>query len=104
RFAWTREDAELRAWFAARAAGRGLEVTEDRVGNQWAWWGDPDACAAAGRPGVVTGSHLDSVPGGGNFDGPLGVASALAAIAELRRTGVTPGRAVGVVNFTDEEG
>jgi beta-ureidopropionase / N-carbamoyl-L-amino-acid hydrolase len=104
RFAWTREDAELREWFAARAAGLGLEVTEDRVGNQWAWWGDPDACAAAGRPGVVTGSHLDSVPDGGNFDGPLGVASALAAVAELQRTGFAPGRAVGVVNFVDEEG
>jgi N-carbamoyl-L-amino-acid hydrolase len=104
RFAWTREDAELRAWFAARAASLGLGVTEDRVGNQWAWWGDPDAAAAAGRPGVVTGSHLDSVPDGGNYDGPLGVASAMAAVAELKRTGFEPGRPVGVVNFVDEEG
>lgn len=104
RFAWTREDAELRQWFAARAGDLGLEVTEDRVGNQWAWWGDPDAAAAAARPGVVTGSHLDSVPDGGNFDGPLGVASSLAAVAELKRAGFVPGRPIGVVNFTDEEG
>jgi N-carbamoyl-L-amino-acid hydrolase len=104
RFAWTRQDADLREWFAARAAGLGLAVTEDRVGNQWAWWGDPDASVAAGRPGVVTGSHLDSVPDGGNFDGPLGVASALAAVAELRRAGFVPGRAIGVANFVDEEG
>jgi beta-ureidopropionase / N-carbamoyl-L-amino-acid hydrolase len=104
RFAWTREDADLREWFAARAREVGFDVTEDRIGNQWAWWGDPDASAAAGSPGVVTGSHLDSVPDGGNFDGPLGVASALAAIASLKRDGFRPRRAVGVANFVDEEG
>jgi N-carbamoyl-L-amino-acid hydrolase len=104
RFAWTREDSELREWFRGQAEARGLTVTEDRVGNQWAWWGDPDAAAVAGRPGVVTGSHLDSVPDGGNFDGPLGVVSALAAVQELRREGFTPACPIGVVNFVDEEG
>jgi N-carbamoyl-L-amino-acid hydrolase len=104
RFAWTREDAELGEWFAAECARRGLDLTTDRVGNQWAWWGDPDAAAAAGRPGVVTGSHLDSVPDGGAFDGPLGVVSALAALDVLRARGVTPARPVGVVRFVDEEG
>ena len=49
-----------------------LDVVTDRCGNQWAWWGDPDAAVAAGDPGVVTGSHLDSVPDGGPMDGPLG--------------------------------
>ena len=104
RYAWTREDHELREWFVAECARRGLEVVTDRVGNQWAWWGDPDAAAAAGRPGVVAGSHLDSVPDGGAFDGPLGVVSALAAIDELRRRGHEPDRPIGVVNFVDEEG
>ena len=104
RFAWTREDATLREWFVAEAERRGLEVTVDRVGNQWAWWGDPDAALAAGRPGVVTGSHLDSVPDGGAFDGPLGVVSALAAVDALRDSGFEPARPVGVVNFVDEEG
>ena len=51
------------------------------MGNQWAWWGDPDAVPGTG---VVTGSHLDSVPDGGAFDGPLGVVSALAAVDQLR--------------------
>jgi N-carbamoyl-L-amino-acid hydrolase len=73
RFAWTAADAELREWFAAAAAERGLDLTLDRAGNQWAWWGDPDAAVSAGDPGVVLGSHLDSVPDGGAFDGPLGV-------------------------------
>jgi beta-ureidopropionase / N-carbamoyl-L-amino-acid hydrolase len=100
RFAWTREDAELREWFAAAAAARGLDVTTDRAGNQWAWWGDPDADG----PGVVVGSHLDSVPDGGPFDGPLGVISAFAALDDLRADGYTPAHPVGVVNFGDEEG
>src|SRR5215218_8589068 len=69
RFAWTREDADLREWFAGEAAARGLDVVEDRAGNRWAWWGDQDRDG----PGVVLGSHLDSVPDGGAFDGPLGV-------------------------------
>jgi N-carbamoyl-L-amino-acid hydrolase len=104
RFAWTREDATLREWFAAACAARGLDLTTDRAGNQWAWWGDPDTAAAAGRPGVVTGSHLDSVPEGGAFDGPLGVVSALASVDALRSKGFEPTRPIGVVNFGDEEG
>ena len=76
RHAWTREDADLREWFAGEAAARGLDLVEDRVGNLWAWWGNPDADG----PGVVLGSHLDSVPDGGAFDGPLGIVSAFAAL------------------------
>ena len=100
RFAWTAHDLALREWFAAEAAARGLAVVTDRAGNQWAWWGDPDADG----PGVVTGSHLDSVPGGGAFDGPLGVAGAFAALDALRASGVVPARPLGIVNFSDEEG
>lgn len=99
RFAWTREDLTLREWFAAACAARGLDVTVDRAGNQWGWWGDPDTI-----PGVAIGSHLDSVPDGGAFDGPLGVVSALLAVDTLRRDGVVPKRPLGVVNFSDEEG
>lgn len=104
RYAWTREDHDLREWFVGECAARGLEVVTDRVGNQWAWWGDPDAALASGRPGIVTGSHLDSVPDGGAFDGPLGVVSALAALDEVRARGHQPDRPIGLVNFIDEEG
>lgn len=100
RYAWTPADATLREWFAGEAAARGLDLVTDRAGNQWAWWGDPDASG----PGVVVGSHLDSVPDGGAFDGPLGVVSALLVIDALRAAGVSPSRPVGVVNFGDEEG
>jgi beta-ureidopropionase / N-carbamoyl-L-amino-acid hydrolase len=99
RYAWTREDATLREWFAGEAAARGLEVVLDRAGNQWAWQGDPDA-----TPGLVVGSHLDSVPDGGAYDGPLGVVSAFAALDVLREKGFTPTRPLGIVNFGDEEG
>jgi N-carbamoyl-L-amino-acid hydrolase len=104
RFAWTREDAVLREWFAAEAKELGLDLTLDRAGNQWAWWGDPDAALAQGGPGIVTGSHLDSVPDGGAFDGPLGVVSALTAVERLQGEGFAPRRPIGVVNFADEEG
>jgi N-carbamoyl-L-amino-acid hydrolase len=99
RFAWTREDATLREWFAGEAAARGLDVVLDRAGNQWAWQGDPDV-----TPGLVVGSHLDSVPDGGAYDGPLGVVSAFAALDVLRERGVRPSTPIGVVNFGDEEG
>jgi N-carbamoyl-L-amino-acid hydrolase len=104
RYAWTREDATLREWFAGEAVVRGLDLVEDRSGNQWAWWGDPDAAVATGRRGVVVGSHLDSVPDGGAFDGPLGVISAFAALDGLRAAGFLPDRPIAVVNFGDEEG
>ena len=104
RFAWSRTDHDLREWFAGESAARGLDLTTDRMGNQWAWWGDPDAAVAAGDPGIVIGSHLDSVPDGGAFDGPLGVVSAFAAVDALRERDFVPHRPIGIVNFADEEG
>ncbi|NNG38138.1 allantoate amidohydrolase [Flexivirga sp. ID2601S] len=100
RFAWTAEDHTLREWFAGECAARGLDLVEDRMGNQWAWWGDPDADG----PGLAIGSHLDSVPDGGAYDGPLGVVSSLAAVDALRDSGFRPARPIAVVNFGDEEG
>jgi beta-ureidopropionase / N-carbamoyl-L-amino-acid hydrolase len=89
----------LREWFAEAAGRVGLEPETDGNGNIWAWWDGhrgPDA--------LVTGSHLDSVPGGGAFDGPLGVTSALAAVAALRAEGFRPGRPLAVAVFVEEEG
>jgi N-carbamoyl-L-amino-acid hydrolase len=99
RFAWTAADTECRAWFEEQARARGLTHEVDRNGNQWAWLGDP-----AEGDAVVTGSHLDSVPDGGAFDGPLGVVSSFAALDELRARGVEFRRPFAVVNFGDEEG
>lgn len=99
RYSWTEPDLTCRAWFASTASDLGLRTDCDRNGNLWAWWGKP-----GGQPALVTGSHLDSVPDGGAFDGPLGIASAFAAISELRATGFRPARPIGVVAFTEEEG
>ncbi len=98
RFAWTAADAILREWFTGEALRRGLEVVPDRAGNLWAWTADP----GAGEPGLVLGSHLDSVPDGGAFDGPLGIASAFAALDAVDRTALR--RPVAITCFADEEG
>jgi len=98
RYAWTGTDGLLREWFRDEAAKRGLEVVSDRAGNLWAWTADPDA----GGPGLVLGSHLDSVPDGGAFDGPLGIVSAFAALDRLDRAALR--RPLGIACFADEEG
>ena len=98
RFAWTSTDGTLREWFTGEAQQRGMDVVPDRAGNLWAWTSDPDA----GRPGLVLGSHLDSVPDGGAFDGPLGIVSAFAALDALDRAALR--RPVGIACFADEEG
>jgi len=97
---WTSAESELRSWFAEECAARGLALETDGIGNQVAWW-RPEGTSG---PGVLTGSHLDSVVDGGAYDGPLGVVSALAAIDRLRSRGFQPDRPVGVGVFVEEEG
>lgn len=94
-------EQELRTWFLEAAAQRDLDVETDRNGIMWAWWYAP---GKQRRDAVVTGSHLDSVPGGGAYDGPLGVASSLAAIDVLRDRGFIPSRPIVVAVFPEEEG
>lgn len=98
RHAFDGSELELRTWFAEQAGRRGLDVETDRNGNMWAWWGQ------AGPDAVVTGSHLDSVPGGGAFDGPLGITSAFAAVDRLVAQGFRPRTPLAVVAFVEEEG
>ncbi|MGN6600074.1 MAG: allantoate amidohydrolase [Actinomycetes bacterium] len=98
RFVYEPAELELREWFAGAASARGLDVTTDRNGNLWAWLTPP------GDDALVVGSHLDSVPQGGAFDGPLGVVSALAAVEGLRAAGRTPRRPMALAVFADEEG
>src|SRR5262249_13798809 len=91
-------ELELRAWFTRRAQALGLKVEPDRNGNIWAYWGEPG-------PGTVgTGSHLDSGPGGGTYDGPPGVAPPLPAVAGLEADGFVPVSPVAVIAFAEEEG
>jgi len=98
RKAWTPEDASARQWFQSQASRLGLACEVDRNGNLWAWWGGPGAKA------VVTGSHLDTVVGGGAFDGAVGVVAGFAALEHLMRLNRPPRRPIAVVAFADEEG
>jgi len=98
RYSWTPADAACRAWFTDQAQKRGLAVEPDNNGNLWAWWGQARADA------IATGSHLDSVPDGGGFDGGLGVVAALAAVDLLKAKDFNPERSVVLAAFTEEEG
>jgi len=98
RYSWTPADAACRDWFTDQAEQRGLTVEPDNNGNLWAWWGQGRADA------VMTGSHLDSVPDGGGFDGALGVVAALAAVDLLKEQNFYPERPVVLAAFTEEEG
>ncbi len=90
RMAWTDEDAASRAWFEEQAGRGDLIARRDPAGNLW-------ACPDSEPPWWGLGSHLDSVRGGGRFDGPLGVACAFEIAAEVDRP-------LAVVSFADEEG
>lgn len=98
---FTAAEEEAQAWFVAECARRGLDVVTDPFGNRVAWWGGRPT---AEHPGVLTGSHLDSVREGGAYDGPLGVVSAFAAVDALRERGVEPARPIGIASFREEEG
>lgn len=104
RFSWTEEDRALRAWFRAAAAERDLSVEQDRNGNLWAWWGHDPTTGLPRAQVVAVGSHLDSVPRGGAYDGPLGVVSGFLALDELKARFGTPPVPIAVVDFVEEEG
>ncbi len=79
----------------------GLEVSADAVGNLYGVW-RPRGADASG-PVLLAGSHLDTVPNGGRFDGALGVVAAIDALAALVQRGALT-RPTGVVAFVEEEG
>src|SRR6185437_17008774 len=76
----------------------GLEVEIDAAGNLLGRW------QAGSGSAVLVGSHLDTVPSGGRFDGAAGVVAAVHAVRRLREEGFEPARPLWLVAFTDEEG
>ncbi|MFI9761283.1 M20 family metallo-hydrolase [Streptomyces sp. NPDC051963] len=104
RQAATAADGEQRAWLHQWLTDRGAEVRYDGVGNQFGLF-----TVTPGAPYVLTGSHLDSQPLGGRYDGAYGVlASAHAAHRAVQRFGgdsvTAPKYNVAVVNWFNEEG
>lgn len=100
RFSFTPEERAIKDRVAGFMQDAGLEVREDAVGNLIGRREGQDASAAV----VLVGSHLDSVPNGGDFDGPLGVLAAIEALAALEEASVPTKHPIEVVAFTDEEG
>ncbi len=98
RFAWSPELARANDWLAERLAALGLEVELDAAGNLLGRWQAGEGTA------VLVGSHLDTVPNGGRYDGALGVLAALDVVRRLRAEGIEPRRPLWVVSFNDEEG
>src|ERR1700724_2891365 len=93
-------DRQVRDWFKAQCEALGCTVAVDEVGNMF-----------ARRPGkrenlapIAMGSHLDTQPTGGKFDGTLGVLGALEAMRTLHETGYETNAPVEIVNWTNEEG
>ena len=80
RLAYDSADMTARSWFIDKAEKAGLVVSIDTVGNILAL--EPEA---SNTPAILSGSHLDTVPQGGRFDGMLGVLSALEAIRAIRQ-------------------
>jgi len=100
RLALTQADADGRARVREWFEDAGLQVRVDRIGNLWA----RRAGTAPELPPVVAGSHLDSVPTGGAFDGALGVLAGLEVVRTLNAAGRLTRRSFEVGVFTDEEG
>jgi allantoate deiminase len=98
RFAWSPELAQANTWLAERLTELGLDAALDPAGNVVGRWEVGEGTA------VVLGSHLDTVPRGGRYDGALGVLAALDVVRRLRADEVEPTRPVWVVSFNDEEG
>ncbi|WP_380676628.1 Zn-dependent hydrolase [Salinigranum sp. GCM10025319] len=100
RLTLSEEDREIRDWFAERMEDEGLETRVDTFGNMFGRRAgtDPDA-----KP-VMVGSHLDSQPYGGIYDGALGVVAALEFVRTLNDAGIETRHPVEIVNWTNEEG
>ena len=100
RLALSKEDLAARSWFADRVEEAGLLVVDDEVGNLSGVLrsAQPDART------LMIGSHLDTVPNGGRYDGAIGVLIALECLRRIKESGIRPNVHLEAINFTDEEG
>lgn len=98
----TPANGRARTYLVDQLIDAGLDVTVDAVGNITGRWTPPDSDGTADP--VAAGSHIDSVPTGGIFDGPLGVYAALEAVRTIKDSSLSVQRPIEVVCFTGEEG
>ena len=104
RLTLSKEDGQARDWLSEWMKKARLRLEVDAIGNMFGYldWAGPDA------PRIMTGSHIDSQPNGGRFDGSYGVVAACTAVEAMQRkvgeTGMTPKANFVLVNWTNEEG
>lgn len=91
-------DMAAREWLRAQFEGLGMAHGIDGAGNVWGRYGPED------RPAIVIGSHLDSVPASGIFDGVLGVAAGLEVVRTMQRNGIVPHFPIEIIATSEEEG
>ena len=91
-------DMAARAWFEARLKEAGLKTRRDGVANIFGRLGPDEG------PVILAGSHIDTVPEGGAFDGALGVAVAFECVRAMQEAGFKPATAIEVVATAEEEG
>lgn len=97
RSSFSEADLEARRWYLQRLQDAGLQHWVDAAGNIYGRVGE-------GSPAVIAGSHIDSVPNGGRFDGALGVMAAFECLRTIKDHGVHTKLPIEAVAFTDEEG
>lgn len=100
RLALSSEDLIARAWFADRLEEAGLILHDDDAGNLSGIL----PCANITAPTLLVGSHLDTVPNGGRFDGALGIVAALECARTIRESGLQLPVHLEIIDFTDDEG
>lgn len=100
RLALSPDDIAARSWFANRAEDAGLVVHDDDAGNLSAIL--PTLRQNARR--LMVGSHLDTVPNGGRFDGSVGLLAALECLRVIKEHDIALPLHVEAINFTDDEG
>ena len=100
RLAFSQEDSLARQWFKSKVSSSGMTYWIDGAGNQFGILGDRPVAEGA----ILIGSHLDTVPDGGKYDGALGVVAAIEACQSVLDANLACRHPICVVNFSDEEG
>ncbi|PRD42944.1 Zn-dependent hydrolase [Phyllobacterium phragmitis] len=98
RVGYSDADMAVREWFMDQMRAAGLVIHRDGVANLFGRFGPAEG------PCVMVGSHLDTVPEGGAFDGALGVAVALECVCAIQDAGLLPKCAIEIVATAEEEG
>ncbi|HEV7309770.1 Zn-dependent hydrolase [Ensifer sp.] len=94
------EDRQVRDWYVSECRGLGCTIEIDGIGNIFATYPGEDMSL----PAIAVGSHLDTQPKGGRFDGILGVLAGVEVLRTLKESGTRLRHPLTVVNWTNEEG